>query len=80
MITPIDGTTRPFAALALAILNRAKLDARRGDLAALAWLIVAGADIAETVTPGGAGLVLAFCRDQVQRVESEQVKTVWGIE
>jgi hypothetical protein len=69
----------PFAALAGALLNRAKLDALRGDLSAPAWLICDGATLAARLHPDGDDLVLAFCRQALAAVDAEQVRVVWGV-
>lgn len=67
----------PWQALALAILSRAKRDAARGDLGALAWLIVAGVDIAEDVRPGAGDVILSFARGCMQEVETEKIIAHW---
>lgn len=53
----------PHIGIILAILRQAKVDAERGDLSALAWLLTTGAGIAESITEGGADGVLSFARE-----------------
>lgn len=61
----------PWARLALAILERAQSDAGRGDLAALAWLVGPGYDLAERLDPhGGALALLRWCYDRLNRLEA----------
>ncbi len=61
----------PWAALALAILDRARDDAKGGDLAALAWLVGPGYDLAERIDPRGGGLtLLRWCTDLFQQLQA----------
>jgi hypothetical protein len=69
----------PFTLLAGALLNRAKRDAARGDLAALAWLVTDGATLAARLHPDGDDLVLRFARAALAAVDAEQVRVVWGV-
>ena len=46
------------------ILYRARLDAEKGNLCALAFLIAEGAGYAEFIAPGGGAITLKFCREQ----------------
>lgn len=48
----------PWARLALGILDMARDDAKGGDLAALAWLVGPGYDLAERIDPRAGGLML----------------------
>lgn len=57
-----DEDADPAATLLLQILRQAKHDAKRGDLAALAWLVYAGIDLAEEISTGYGETVLTFCR------------------
>lgn len=65
----------PWARLALAILERAQSDATRGDLAALAWLVGPGYDLADRLdhTGGGALALLRWCYDRLNRLEAARV-------
>lgn len=69
----------PFAQLAGALLNRAKLDAARGDLSALAWLICDGATLAARLHPDGDDLVLSFCRQTLAAVDAGKARAVWSL-
>jgi hypothetical protein len=70
----------PEITIALKLLERAKLDAARGNLEALAWLVTQGADIAHALSPReGREQVLAFARRQLARIETEDLKTTWGL-
>jgi len=64
----------PWAALALAILDRARDDANGGDLAALAWLVGPGYDLAERIDPrgGGALALLRWCTTLFERLQAAQ--------
>ncbi|KXK10996.1 MAG: hypothetical protein UZ14_CFX002002964 [Chloroflexi bacterium OLB14] len=67
----------PWAVLAITLLERARRDARRGDLAALAWLVFAGIDWAERIAPGAGDSLLVFCQDVLQKIEAGRVKATW---
>jgi hypothetical protein len=69
----------PFVALAGALLQRARDDARAGDLGALAWLVVAGAPLAARLHPSGDDMVLEFARHALAAVEAGSVKAHWGV-
>ncbi len=70
----------PWAGLALAILDRARDDAQGGDLAALAWLVGPGYDLAEMIDPRAGGLALLrwctalFERQQKARQAGERAR------
>jgi hypothetical protein len=66
--------------LALKVLERAKRDADRGDLAALAWLITAGADLADKIVDGGRYEILRFARQQLDRLEAGEVRAAWKLD
>lgn len=66
--------------LAGAILAMAKNDAAGGDLGALAWLVSDGADIADSLNPGGRAVVLRFCRRIMSRIEAGKVKRAWCVD
>lgn len=78
-MTKLDDVTDPTAALALAILKRAKMDAARGDLGALAWLISPGSEWADTLAPGWGTDVINFCRDTWQRMDAGALASRWGL-
>ncbi len=78
-MTTIENVNDPWRALAVALLARAKLDAQRGDLGALAWLVVTGRDIADALADGAGCSVLAFARATLAAMDAGSVKTVWKI-
>lgn len=65
--------------LALGILQRAKRDAASGDLAAVAWLVYAGADLAESLSPGGRGAVIAWCDSVLEDIDRQEVEQCWQL-
>ena len=72
--------TDPERRLAVAILERAKLDAARGDVGALAWLIHTGAAWADTIADHGYDLVLGFCADIAQSIDNGTLRATWRID
>jgi len=79
MTTTLETVTDPTAALALAILKRAKEDAARGDLGALAWLVSTGRDVADAIADGSGAAVLAFCRDTLANVDAGAIRAAWRV-
>ena len=79
MTTVLEETTDPTAALALAILKRAKQDAEGGELGALAWLVSTGRDVADAIADGSGAAVLAFCRDTLATMDAGKLKIMWGV-
>ena len=69
----------PAERLSLGLLERAKRDAVSGDLAALAWLVYAGADIAEALSPGGRGAVIAWCDGVLEDIDRQEVAQCWRL-
>jgi len=69
----------PATALTLALLQRAKLDAQRGDLAALAWLVSTGAELADVIQSGARHAVLKFARETLAEIDARDVASTWGI-
>ena len=74
-----DDVMTPCHALAIAIIERAQLDAKRGDLGALAWLLHTGIDWAEALTPGAGGQIVDFVARQIEKANKEELKTTWGL-
>ena len=67
----------PATAVLLAILKRAKADAARGDLAAVAWLVSDGLILAEAIHDGASNDIVAFCRQVLARVEQGEMAAKW---
>lgn len=80
----LNDVTSPEKRLALAILNGAKEQASKGDMAALAFLITAGLDLEAYMLPSrledaaGDSLVLEFCKKVWAKVESGELKPNWA--
>jgi hypothetical protein len=69
----------PWHRLALQALERAKRDAKRGDLGALAWLIFIGKDWADALAPGASEQILDFAAQQIEKADKEELKTTWKL-
>jgi hypothetical protein len=69
----------PWAALAVALLVRAKQDAARGDVGALAWLVYAGRDMADALSDGAGHGVLAFARDALTAMDAGAIRAAWRV-
>lgn len=67
----------PWAFFAARILEKARDDAARGDLAALAWLIYGGSQLADLIAPGEGQAVLSFCRSVFDNIETNKIKATW---
>ena len=73
-------TTDPAMAMAAQILRQAQVDAERGDLAALAWLVLTGCEIADILADGGRVMVLRWARRCLERHDHGEVARRWGVE
>ena len=67
----------PALAVWLACLNRAKRDAARGDLSAVAWLASDGLILAEAIHDGASNDIVRFCRQVLARVEQGEMAAKW---
>lgn len=75
--TTLESKCEPWTLLAIKMLEWAKRDAQRGDLAALAWLVFTGTEWAERISPGASKSLLVFCQQVTQQAEAGQITTTW---
>lgn len=68
----------PMHGLMLAIIQRAKLDAKKGDLGALAFLVADGLDYVERFNLGCEGEILNFCNEIASEIDAGKLTGKWG--
>lgn len=62
----------PHVTILINIIRQAKIDAEKGNLAALAFLIAEGADLSDNISEGTREAVLRFCRECWEKLTAKE--------
>ena len=69
----------PYMAVIIAIIERAKKDAEKGDMWAVGWLLTDGIKLVKIIAPDDTDLILNFCVSILARVEREELMCIWNL-